>query len=119
MTLKTLQLALYKNCDPDQPVTFTGSDRDVVLSKLRAWMTANNGEDDKPCQIDGLTLVVNDVEPYEICLTWTEYYKNWEIDWGGGHMASSPKWNQARNAFTDACSYEIWPEDRDDRDDND
>lgn len=117
MTPKTLQLALYKNCDPDQPVTFTGSDRDIVLSKLRAWMTANNGEGGKPDRVDGLTLTVREEEAYEIVL---RTRRGFAIDWGMENASCHfYKWSTAQTAFTDACSYEIWPEGQDDRDSND
>ena len=110
MTPKILKLGLYRNCDPKQSIYFTGSTNSIILSKLKTWMNENNGEDGKPCEVDGLTLTVYEEEAYEIYLTWDECYLTWELAWDGEETTSFDKWNQARNAFIDACSYEIWPE---------
>ncbi|MCK4958010.1 MAG: hypothetical protein KAT00_01385 [Planctomycetes bacterium] len=103
-----MKLELYKNLDPHQPITFTGSHSNI-MRKLKTWMNENNGENGKPCQVDGLTLTVHEEETYEIHLTWDECYLTWELAWNGEETTGFDKWSQARNAFIDACSYEIWP----------
>lgn len=80
-----LKLALYKNLDTKQPISFTGRTETSILKKLRKWMDDNNGEwcprrGQRPCQVDGLTFVdYLDEEEQYVSLVWDECYKNWEI----------------------------------------
>jgi len=101
-------LTLYKNLDENQPQVFEADACEKVVADLRDWLNANNGEDDKPCQIDGLTLDAIDYEAsYNITLIWDECYEDWQITWGNDSPCAFSNWKRARDAFADACSYEI------------
>jgi hypothetical protein len=100
-----LKLKLYKNGDQNQPLDFVGESDDEILATLKTWMNDNNGLDGNPCQVHKLTLApVGGIKV--VMLT----RRGFAIDWGiGDNVFHFRKWSEARSAFCDACSYELYP----------
>jgi hypothetical protein len=90
------KLTVYKNCDPRQPQSFAAQSEANLKAKLAKWMDDNNGEDRKPCQVDGLSL--NPENEDAAVLEYSECYHDWEIS-QDGEIDSFATWGEARDDF--------------------
>lgn len=98
-----VEVTLYKNIDPNQPVIFRSPKVDDAMRALRDWMNENRGiTSTSPFGADGLTIFL---EPYwgvdtaAVTLEWDQCYEGWSILDGHDLDDSFASWDEARDAF--------------------
>lgn len=110
--IKKLQITLYKNWDDKQPIQFRGILASTIETKIKRWMTDNNGEwsdraGQKPCRVDGLHFP--DGNKKVIGLVWDDFDKEWIISIGSDNEHTYTEWDDACNHFVELIThYAVW-----------